>query len=65
MSVYGKIKIKSCNFKYMHNVLLVKNITKLWEKISCKPTNSQNLAGMPTLHLVEAARSLPCTPAGG
>lgn len=51
MSVHGKIKIKSCDFKYVHNVLLMKKITKLWEKISCKSTNSQNLAGMATLHL--------------
>lgn len=65
MSVYGKIKIKSCNFKYTHDDLLMEKITKLWEKISCKPTNSHNLAGMPTLHLLEAARILPCSPAGG
>ena len=65
MNVYGKMKIKSCNFKCTHNVLLMKKIMKLREKISCKPTNSQNLAGMPTLHLLEAARSLLCAPAGG
>lgn len=63
-SVYGKIKIKSCHFKYAHNVLLVRKITKLWEKISCKHTNSQNLAGMPPLCALGAARSLLCAPAG-
>lgn len=42
-----------------------KKVTKLREKISCKPTNSQNLVGKPTLHLLEAARSLLCAPAGG
>jgi len=49
----------------MHNVLLMKKITKLWENISCKLANSQNLAGMPILHLLAAARSLLCAPAGG
>ncbi|XP_010576142.1 PREDICTED: T-cell activation Rho GTPase-activating protein-like [Haliaeetus leucocephalus] len=39
-------------------------VTKLREKINCKPTNSQNLVGKPTLHLLEAARSLLCAPAG-
>lgn len=42
----------------------MKAITKPQEKISCKPTASQNLAGMPTLHLLEAARSRLCASAG-
>ena len=64
MSVYGKIKIRSYNFIYTHNVLLMKKIVKLWEKISCKPTDSQNLAGMPTLHMLEADRTLLCQVGG-
>lgn len=58
MNVYGTTKLKSCNCRsYTHNCLFMKAITKPQEKMSCKPTASQNLAGMPTLHLLEADRS--------
>lgn len=58
MNVYGKAKLKSCNYRsYTHTCLFMKAITKPQEKMSSKPSASQNLAGMPTLHLLEAARS--------
>lgn len=58
MNVYGKTKLKSCNYRTdTQNCLFIRVITKPQEKMSCKPTASQNLAGMLTLHLLKAARS--------